>query len=103
MLALLPPRIRIPDVLGISINTHAKTGGRDFSDASPLGGAIACAPRAGGRGSHVVFRLQSCIFGLSRNFMYFVETCTALQELATMNKKTPLEFVKFLLRESAVD
>ena len=42
-LALLPPRIHIPGVLGVSINTHvpAWDGSTDFSDASPLGGALA--------------------------------------------------------------
>ena len=62
MLALLPPRTRIPDVgggggvgEGGGFNTHAWTGGRDFSDASRLGAALACTPRAGG--SHVAFRL----------------------------------------------
>ena len=35
MLALLPPRIRIPDVLGVSINTHAWDGSTDFSGEPP--------------------------------------------------------------------
>ena len=40
------------------LNAHALTGGTDFSDASPLGGALGCAPRAGRGGGGGV----SCSF-----------------------------------------
>ena len=36
-LALLPPRIHIPGVLGVSINMHAWEGSTDFSERATLG------------------------------------------------------------------
>ena len=56
MLALLPPRIHIPGVLGVSINTHAWDGSADFSDEPPRR-CLSVLSKGRGGGSHVAVRL----------------------------------------------